>query len=132
MSEFDYHEAISSDGFFSYDDYFYELAPAACRGCVKLSQITCRFALNVVRDLATSEDGVLDFGCEREVLAEATPRFIAEVGGCPGPGLEDRDPEKVAKKISEMTIFTPKFKQAALANLLPLREACGLDISPQS
>lgn len=125
-----YEGLIRHEAFFSYDDYFTELAPEACHGCLVLNQLTSSFALDVMTKLAKCRvDGSflgIDYSKERQVLPGVEAAFKARIANCSGPTLADRDISDAKQRAEQTGIFTTEFLERSFSLHLPLREVCGI------
>lgn len=135
MSELGDEVLIKHEAFFAYDDFFHDQAKPECHGCLTLTLYTSKFALDVVRKLAKADlSGQritrIDYANESSVLSEAQQEFVAATANCPGPTLEERDTDDLAKRVESFPFFSEQFRQKALRDMLPLVETCGLLPSP--
>ena len=131
MSEVPDALLLNHPAFAGYDDFFYEAANQTCRGCPYLTTITNRYAFAALRQLVRRDENgfgalVVDIEQEPRVLKDACHQFRQEVGNCQGQRLADADAEELAELINSLDFFTPEFRAKTIANLLPLKEICGL------
>lgn len=131
MSELSDEVLTKHEAFFAYDDFFYDQAKPECHGCLTLTLLTSKFALEVVRKLAKADSSgrkiaKIQYANESAVLADAQQSFLAATSDCPGPSLEERDTDALTKRVESFPFFSEQFRQKALREMLPLVETCGL------